>query len=98
MQLQDVRQSRKRDEYDSISTEVRRALIGLVFEHGVSIRRASMSLGLKYSTGKTLVQQYRRTGKIDRVKQQRVAKQHVSCLNSFKLLIQQNSEPFGPQT
>ena len=59
---------RKRDEYDSISTGSRRALIKLIFEHNVSIRIATNYLGLKYSTGKTLVQQYRRTGVIDRVK------------------------------
>ena len=47
---------RKRDEYDSISTITRRALISLVFQHNVSIRRASNYLGIKYSTGKTLVQ------------------------------------------
>lgn len=47
---------RKRDEYDSISTVTRRALISLVFQHNVSIRRASNYLGIKYSTGKTLVQ------------------------------------------
>jgi hypothetical protein len=46
---------RKRDEYDSISTGSRRALIKLIFEHNVSIRIATNYLGLKYSTGKTLV-------------------------------------------
>lgn len=59
---------RKRDEYDSIATSSRRALIKLIFDHNVSIRIATNYLGLKYSTGKTLVQQYRRTGTIDRVK------------------------------
>lgn len=63
-----INQGRKRDEYDSISTNTRRALVQLVFQHNVSIRRASSYLGIKYSTGKTLVQQYRRTGTIDRVK------------------------------
>jgi len=48
-------EGRKRDEYDSISTITRRALISLVFQHNVSIRRASNYLGIKYSTGKTLV-------------------------------------------
>ena len=46
---------RKREEYDSISTSTRRALIKLIFEHNVSIRIATNYLGLKYSTGKTLV-------------------------------------------
>ena len=59
---------RQREEYDSISTNTRRALISLVFEHGISIRKASSQLMIKYSTGKTLIQLYRKTGKIDRVK------------------------------
>lgn len=69
-----INTGRKRDEYDSISTDTRRALVQLVFQHNVSIRRASIYLGIKYSTGKTLVQQYRRTGNIDRVKKQRAPK------------------------
>ncbi len=64
---------RKREEYDSISTSSRRALIKLIFDHNVSIRIATNYLGLKYSTGKTLVQQFRRTGTIDRVKKQRAS-------------------------
>lgn len=84
---------RKRDEYDSISTEKRRALIEMIFENGISIRKASITLGLKYSTGKTLVQQYRRTGNIDRVKQQRAIKSaHQGTL--FKdILLQVPSHP-----
>ena len=54
-QLPAMADGRKRDEYDSISTITRRALISLVFQHNVSIRRASNYLGIKYSTGKTLV-------------------------------------------
>ena len=74
---------RKRDEYDSISTGSRRALIKLIFEHNVSIRIATNYLGLKYSTGKTLVQQYRRTGVIDRVKKQRATKNRKSIHYHF---------------
>jgi hypothetical protein len=75
---------RKRDEYDSISTGSRRALIKLIFEHNVSIRIATNYLGLKYSTGKTLVQQYRRTGLIDRVKKQRANKNRKSINFDFR--------------
>ena len=59
---------RVRDEYDSISTSTRRMLIQLINEHKMSIRKASKTLNIKYSTGKTLVQLYRKTGKVDRVK------------------------------
>ena len=61
----------KREHYDSISTDTRRLLIKLTQQDGISIRKASKALCIKYSTGKTLVQLYKRTGRIDRVKQQR---------------------------
>ena len=54
--------------YDSISTETRRALVRLTQEQDVSIRKASKMLQIKYSTGKTLIQLYKKTGSIDRVK------------------------------
>jgi|MDSY01.2.fsa_nt_gb transposase len=63
--------AQKRDHYDSISTETRRMLVKLTQEDGVSIRKASKALQIKYSTGKTLIQLYKKTGRIDRVKQQR---------------------------
>lgn len=74
---------RIRDEYDSISTATRRALIELVFEREIPIRQASNQLGIKYSTGKTLVQQYRKTGQIDRVKNQRNIKTHPLNYNAM---------------
>jgi transposase len=55
--------------YDSISTETRRLLLKLTQQDGVSIRKASKALQIKYSTGKTLIQLYKKTGRIDRVKQ-----------------------------
>lgn len=47
--------TQKRDHYDSISTETRRMLVKLTQEDGVSIRKASKALQIKYSTGKTLI-------------------------------------------
>ena len=41
--------------YDSISTEARRALVKLVFEEGISVRKSSKILGIKYTTGKALI-------------------------------------------
>lgn len=61
--------NKKRENYDSISTETRRLLIKLTQQDGISIRKASKALQIKYSTGKTLVQLFKRTGRIDRVKQ-----------------------------
>ena len=45
----------KREHYDSISTETRRMLVKLTMEDGLSIRKASNALQIKYSTGKTLI-------------------------------------------
>ena len=59
----------KRQRYDSVSTETRRMLIKLIFEDKISIYQASKILHMKYSTAKNLVQYYRKTGVIDRVKQ-----------------------------
>ena len=56
---------KQRESYDSISTEVRRMLIKLTIEDMVSIRHACNILDIKYSTGKTLVQLYRKTGRCD---------------------------------
>lgn len=86
---------RKRDEYDSISTATRRTLIELVFERDFPIRQASNQLGVKYSTGKTLVQQYRKTGQIDRVKNQRNIKtQMLQMPLSYNAMPQVNVSAF----
>ena len=47
---------KKREHYDSISTDARRLLVKLTQEEGISIRKASKALQIKYSTGKTLIQ------------------------------------------
>ena len=62
----------KRDTYDSISTETRMLLIQLTQRDNVSIYKATKILKIKYSTGKNLVQYYKKNGTIDRIKNQRV--------------------------
>ena len=54
--------------YDSISTSARRALVKLVFEQKMSVRSASKVLGIKYTTGKALIQKFRKRGSIDRIR------------------------------
>ena len=54
--------------YDSISTETRRVLVKLVTEENISVRKASKHLGIKYTTGKALMQKFRKFGNIDRVR------------------------------
>lgn len=52
--------------YDTITNEARRALVKLVTEKGLSVRKASRLLKIKYTTAKALVQRFRATGNIDR--------------------------------
>ena len=52
--------------YDSISNTTRKALVQLVSEQNLSVRKASKILQIKYTTAKALVQKYRNTGNIDR--------------------------------
>lgn len=61
----------KAHSYDSISTSARRALVSLVFEQNVSVRQSSKILGIKYTTGKALIQKYRKNGNIDRIRGRR---------------------------
>lgn len=62
-------------------------LVKLTQEDGVSIRKASKALQIKYSTGKTLIQLYKKTGRIDRVKQQRA--KTIEAKHQVRKIIQQ---------
>lgn len=52
--------------YDSLSNATRQALAKLVLELNVSVRQASKDLGIKYSTGKALIQRCKKIGKFER--------------------------------
>jgi transposase len=52
--------------YDSISNNTRQALIKLVFQHNLSVRKASKVLKIKYTTAKALIQKFRISGNINR--------------------------------
>ena len=58
--------------YDSISNTTRKALVQLVTEQNLSVRKASKVLKIKYTTAKALVQKYRLTGNIDRQRARRM--------------------------
>ncbi len=58
--------------YDSLSNTTRKALIKLVTEQNLSVRKASKILKIKYTTAKALVQKYRMTGNIDRQRARRM--------------------------
>lgn len=53
--------------HDSITTETRRALVDLVENKKLSVRKASKLLLLNYTTGKALISKFRKTGSIDRI-------------------------------
>jgi hypothetical protein len=57
--------------YDSISNNTRKALVKLVMEQNLSVRKASKILKIKYTTAKALVQKFRITGSIDRQRARR---------------------------
>ena len=57
----------KRSKYDSIGNVKRRRLLEMVTEEGVQIKIAAERLGLNYSTAKTILQLYRRSGRIEKI-------------------------------
>ena len=57
----------KRNIYDRVDTEKRKRLLHLVDVAGVSIKAAARQLGINYSTAKTILQLYRRSGRIERL-------------------------------
>ncbi|TNV87530.1 hypothetical protein FGO68_gene4437 [Halteria grandinella] len=58
--------------YDSISNTTRKALVQLVTEQNLSVRKASKILQIKYTTAKALVQKFRNSGNIDRQRARRM--------------------------
>ena len=58
----------KRMKYDSVSNEERTMLTHLVCSKGVTIKSACEALGINYSTGKTIIQQFKKTGNAMRSK------------------------------
>lgn len=74
---QDITSKTKTAAYDSINNEARQALATLVFDRKISVRQASKDLGIKYSTGKALIQRYRKIGNIERKRGQRITKEII---------------------
>ena len=58
----------KRQKYDYVSNTKRSLLIALT-EQGMSIKEACAKININYSTGKTLMQQFRKTGTLQRQKE-----------------------------
>ena len=52
--------------YETVSTERRRLLIGLIQDEGLNITQASNRLGIYYPTAKAIFKVFRETGRIDK--------------------------------
>lgn len=57
----------KRSKYDKIESDTRRRLLYMVKDLKISIKEASSALQINYSTAKTILQLFRRSGRIDRL-------------------------------
>ena len=64
MQAYQTRKSSKRNNYNKISTEKREQLVEMIIQRGISVKKASMLLGLKYSTAKHIFHHYKQTGDV----------------------------------
>ncbi len=58
---------KKRNPYHSINSSIRRVLLFLVKDQNYSIKEAAIKLNMNYSTAKTILQLFRRTGRIDKI-------------------------------
>ncbi len=67
--------AKKRDKYAKIPISMRRHLVDLVENDNLTILKASKYLGLKYSTAKTIVQIFRKEGRINVFK--KIPKKHL---------------------
>ncbi len=56
----------KRYKYAKVMNEERHKLIDAVIGHGVGVQLAAENLGIKYSTAKTIIQIYKKTGRTER--------------------------------
>ncbi len=63
----DSQSCKKRDPYIQVSNHKRRLLLYYVKDERMSIKAASDLLLVNYSTAKTILQLYRKTGRIDRI-------------------------------
>ena len=52
--------------YEPITTERRRLLIDLIYNHGLNISQAAKQLEIYYPTAKMINKVYRTTGRIDK--------------------------------
>ena len=64
-----IRKRKQRRPYSQVDSDVRRKLLHLVDSKGYIIKDAAMTLNINYSTAKTILQLYKKTGRIDKIDQ-----------------------------
>lgn len=62
-----IKKRRQRLPYCQIDTEQRRMLLFLVEKQGLIIKEAAQTLNINYSTAKTILQLYKKTGRIEKI-------------------------------
>ena len=64
-----IRKRRQRHPYSQVGTHQRQALLDLVQRDGLIIKEAAKRLAINYSTAKTILQLWKRTGRIIKIDQ-----------------------------
>jgi DNA-binding MarR family transcriptional regulator len=62
-----IRKRRQRQPYNQVETNQRQVLLDLVQRDGLIIKEAARQLDIKYSTAKTILQLWKRTGRIEKI-------------------------------
>jgi transposase len=65
--MEALKKRTKRSKYDFIDTQKRVTLLNFVTNEGRSVKESAEILKINYSTAKTILQFFRRTGRIERL-------------------------------
>ncbi|TNV85095.1 hypothetical protein FGO68_gene15180 [Halteria grandinella] len=80
--LAGIRKRKQRKPYSQIDSDQRRQLLQLVEQQGLIIKEAAATLGINYSTAKTILQLYKKTGRIDKI--ETVPNMRITPVNILK--------------
>lgn len=96
MGLKKLNHRSKRSKYDKVESDIRRKLLYMVKDLKVSIKDAAQYLGINYSTSKTILQLFRRTGRIDRLERKYLLQLQVSRQQEVRFPFMNCKESSGP--
>ena len=63
----DTATNNRRGTYSRVTEDIRRTLVRLVYDQGTTVTESSNILQIKYSTAKTIIANYNKTGTVDRL-------------------------------